>query len=97
VAQNSHIRISLTPKVRPLTIYPQFDPKHVAKAVAMLWGWVEGTDGHAGIEQGDYPQIVLTSEKIMRNLITDPSSASSPTLTEFGQSNEDRPLSRGTP
>ncbi len=76
VARNSHIRTPLEPKVRPLTVLPQFDLHHLAKAATLLWDWVDRREGHVDIARAEFPETVLTPKVVMERLLPDFSSSS---------------------
>jgi CheY-like chemotaxis protein len=71
VSRNSHIRTPLEPKVRPLTVFPQFEPHHLTKAAALLWDWVERREGHVDIARTEFPEAILTPKVVMERLLPD--------------------------
>lgn len=78
VFQNSHIRIPLKPRVRPLTVFPDFTPKHLTQAATMLWDWIERFEDHAEIAAVEYSEIVLTSQIIAEHVFSSTRKAPDP-------------------
>ncbi|WP_031387122.1 response regulator transcription factor [Desulfonatronum thiodismutans] len=71
VARNSHIRTPLELKVRPLTVLPQFEPRHLTKAAALLWDWADQREGHVDITRAEFSETVLTPKVVMERLLPD--------------------------
>ncbi|GAB6060261.1 hypothetical protein [Desulfonatronum parangueonense] len=69
VCRNSHIRIPLEPRVRPLTVVPEFEPNHLTQAANVLWDWIIRLDGQVPVAAADYSSIVMTSEIIADVLV----------------------------
>lgn len=76
VSRNSHIRTPLEPKIRPLTVLPQFEPHHLTKAATLLWDWVEQREGHVDIPRAEFSEIALTPKVVMERLLPGFSSGS---------------------
>jgi PleD family two-component response regulator len=64
VHHQSHIRVPLLLTVKPLTLLPDFEPRHLSAAVALVWNWIVHPFVLEDVASAQYPDIILTQQLI---------------------------------